>query len=68
MRWPEMLRGWVVECPRCAEVWLVVGAHEMDGHVCKACGHDFVIAPMPAQEGRPAPAERAARSRRPKFT
>ena len=44
-----MLRRWIVECPRCAEVWLVVGAHEMDGHVCKACGHGFAIAPPPAE-------------------
>jgi hypothetical protein len=48
-RWLEMLRRWVVECPRCAEVWLVVGAREMDGHVCKGCGHGFRITPPQAE-------------------
>ncbi len=46
-----MLRRWLIECPRCAEVWLVVGARENDRHVCKDCGHDFVVkfsAPPPA--------------------
>ena len=62
-RWLERLRRWIVECPRCAQVWLVVGAREMDGHVCKACGHGFRIAP-PAKEERPAASERAgAKSR-----
>jgi ribosomal protein S27AE len=41
--WPAMLRRWLVECPRCAEVWLVVGARENDRHVCKDCGHGFVV-------------------------
>ena len=44
-----MLRRRIVECPKCAEVWLVVGAHVMDGHVCKACGHRFVITPPQAE-------------------
>jgi rubredoxin len=57
-RWREMLRRWIVECPRCGQAWLVVGAREMDGHVCKACGHGFRIAPH-AQEERPAAVERA---------
>ena len=52
-----MLRRWIVECPQCAQVWLVVGARERDDHVCKACGHGFPIAPR-AQEWRPASAER----------
>ena len=56
-RWLEMLRRWIVECPRCEEVWLVVGAREMDDHVCKACGHGFRIAP-PARERQPASLER----------
>ena len=42
-RWPAMLRRWLVECPRCAEVWLVAGARENDRHVCKGCGHSFVV-------------------------
>lgn len=45
-----MLRRWIVECPRCAGVWLVVGAREKDGHVCKACGHRFVIKPPQAEK------------------
>lgn len=40
---PEILRRWFVRCPRCAGAWLVVGAREDDRHVCKGCGHDFVI-------------------------
>ena len=55
--WLEALCRWIVECPRCAQVWLVVGARDTDGHVCKACGHGFIIAPR-AQEWRPVPAER----------
>jgi hypothetical protein len=38
-----MLRRWLVECPQCAQVWLVVGARENDSHVCKDCGHGFVV-------------------------
>lgn len=41
--WPEILRRWFVRCPRCSEVWLVVGARDDDRHVCKGCGHGFVI-------------------------
>ena len=41
--WLEMLRQWLVECPQCSEVWLVVGAHEKDRYTCKDCGHSFVI-------------------------
>ena len=41
--WPAMLRKWLVECPQCAEVWLVVGARENDRHVCKDCGHAFAV-------------------------
>lgn len=41
--WPAKLRRWLIECPRCAEVWLVVGARENDRHVCKDCGHGFAI-------------------------
>ena len=41
--WLEMLRQWLVECPQCSEVRLVVGAHEEDRYICKDCGHSFVI-------------------------
>lgn len=41
--WTEKLRRWLVECPQCAEVWLVVGARENDHHLCKGCGHGFAI-------------------------
>jgi rRNA maturation endonuclease Nob1 len=46
-----MLRRWFVRCPRCAEVWLVVGAREDDRHVCKGCGHGFVIRLSTEQAG-----------------
>jgi ribosomal protein S27AE len=41
--WLEMLRQWLVQCPQCSEVRLVVGAHEGDRYICKDCGHGFVI-------------------------
>jgi ribosomal protein S27AE len=41
--WLEILRRWLVQCPNCAEVRLVVGAHENDRYVCKDCGHGFAI-------------------------
>ena len=41
--WAEILRRWLIECPQCAQVWFVVGASENDRHVCKDCGHSFVI-------------------------
>jgi ribosomal protein S27AE len=41
--WLEMLRQWLVQCPQCSEVRLVVGAHEKDRYMCKDCGHSFVI-------------------------
>ena len=46
--WLGKLRRWLVECPRCAEVWLVVGARENERHVCKDCGHRFTIRPQAA--------------------
>ena len=56
-RWTEMLRRWLVECPRCSEVWLVVGARENDGYICKDCGHGFVIRlPGARVDGRSDPA------------
>ncbi len=41
--WLEMLRQWLVQCPRCSEVWLVVGVKEKDRYVCKDCGNSFVV-------------------------
>ena len=41
--WLDILRRWLVECPQCTEVWLVVGARDDDRHVCKECGHRFAI-------------------------
>jgi len=42
-KWVERLRQWLVQCPRCSEVRLVVGARENDRYVCKDCGHSFTI-------------------------
>jgi hypothetical protein len=41
--WLEILRRWLVQCPQCSEIRLVVGAHENDEYVCKDCGHRFAI-------------------------
>ena len=41
--WLEKLKQWLVQCPQCSEVRLVVGAHENDRYVCKDCGHSFDI-------------------------
>ena len=49
--WLERLRRWLVECPQCAAVWLVVGAREDDGYICKDCGHGFVIRFLVAPQG-----------------
>jgi hypothetical protein len=49
--WLELLRRWLVECPQCAAVWLVVGARENDGYICKDCGHGFVIRFLVAPQG-----------------
>ena len=40
---PETLRRWLVKCPQCTEVRLVVGARENERYVCKDCGHSFTI-------------------------
>jgi transposase-like protein len=47
--WRQILRRSLVQCPRCSEVWLVVGAQENDRYVCKDCGHAFAIklSPVP---------------------
>ena len=39
----DILRRWLVQCPQCLEVRLVVGVHENDQYVCKDCGHGFRI-------------------------
>jgi hypothetical protein len=41
--WRDVLRRWLIQCPNCAEIRLVVGARENDGYVCKDCGHSFII-------------------------
>lgn len=41
--WAQILHRWLVECPRCLEVWLIIGARENDSHICKDCGHRFII-------------------------
>jgi transposase-like protein len=42
-RWLMTLRRWLVQCPQCTEVRLVVGARENDRYKCKQCSHDFTI-------------------------
>lgn len=42
-RWPETLRRWLVQCPKCAEIMLAVGTRENERYVCKDCGHGFTI-------------------------
>ena len=43
VRWLETLRQWLVQCPQCFEVRLVVGAQKDDRYSCKDCGHSFSI-------------------------
>jgi len=57
-RWFERLRQWLVQCPECSEVRLVVGAKENDRYVCKDCGHSFTIKFSAVTNG-----ERAKRTR-----
>jgi len=66
--WPEILRRWFVRCPRCAEVWLVVGAREDERHVCKGCGHGFPIRLTAGQAGDTPSSKGAAGSRGAKLT
>ena len=65
--WPEILRRWFVRCPRCAEVWLVVGAREDERHVCKGCGHGFVISLSTERAGDMPTPKGAAEHRGSKF-
>ena len=58
--WPAMLRRWLVECPQCSQVWLVVGARENDRHVCKDCGHGFVVSLSAARDVKPSAVVRAS--------
>lgn len=51
--WLEILRRWLVQCPKCFEVRLVVGAHDNDRYVCKDCGHDFAIKLSIASKNNP---------------
>lgn len=53
-RWLERLRKWLVQCPQCAEVRLVVGAKENDRYVCKDCGHRFIIKSSAVTNEQPA--------------
>jgi len=57
-RWVERLRQWLVQCPQCSEVRLVVGARENDRYVCKDCGHSFTMKLSAVTNG-----ERAKRTR-----
>jgi tRNA(Ile2) C34 agmatinyltransferase TiaS len=41
--WREILEDWIQRCPRCGERWLVSGAGEGDGHICKSCGEHFRV-------------------------
>lgn len=50
----------VVRCPRCASKWVAPGVRRGDTHVCKECGHSFVVGtavervpPPPGACGRP---------------
>ncbi len=42
-RWRQILRRWLVQCPNCTEIRLVVGARENEPYVCKDCGHSFTL-------------------------
>jgi ribosomal protein S27AE len=53
--WLEILKRWLVECPQCTEIWLVVGARENDRYICKDCGHSFAIRfSITPSDGQPA--------------
>jgi len=41
--WREMLKQWLVQCPECSVVRLVVGVQDKDQYRCRDCGHSFVI-------------------------
>ena len=58
------LRGHLVDCPRCAAVWLIPGARENDRHVCKDCGAGFVVRFQRETEGGLAKPEGTASVRR----
>jgi hypothetical protein len=45
--WLVTLRRWLVQCPQCTEVRLVVGARENDRYKCRQSGHDFTIVRKP---------------------
>jgi hypothetical protein len=60
--WLGILRRRLVECPQCAQVWLVVGARENDHYVCKDCGHGFAISFLTAPTEVNEPASNVALS------
>ena len=41
--WGGRVRRMIVRCGGCAQGWLVFGLRRGDTHVCKDCGHRFVI-------------------------
>ena len=51
--WLEMLRQWLVQCPQCSEIRLVVGAQQNDQYVCKNCWHSFSISRSIAPKNNP---------------
>ncbi len=53
--WLERLRSWLVKCPNCLEVRLVVGAQVNESYVCRSCGHDFVITVSALATSKPRP-------------
>jgi hypothetical protein len=61
--WLEILKRWLVECPQCTEVWLVVGAREDDSYICKDCGHSFAIKFSITPSDTPRPQVATARER-----
>ncbi len=57
-RWRDTLRRWLVECPNCAEVRLVIGARENERYICKDCGHSFNIRALREESaGEPGPGQ-----------
>ena len=51
--WLEALKQWLVQCPQCSQVRLVVGAHEGDQYICKDCGLSFSFSRSIAPKSNP---------------